>query len=155
MEDFIEIRSIQFKRGKKATLEKELVGDNKLKNGEPAYETDRLNAHDIAKLKIGDGVHDYKDLPYVSVSIEVLNAIKSDLEHTAHVAQDNIAAAAAHAESAYHRATELLAPANLNARVGAALQAQFVFISRSAYNKESFDPDPDIYYFVYEDQEGD
>ena len=56
----LEIKNIQFKRGKKAVLEEKLVA-GKLgvpKSGEPIYETD------TRKLKIGDGVTSYKDLPY-------------------------------------------------------------------------------------------
>ena len=37
-----------------------LVGDNKPTVAEPIYELD------TGKLKIGDGIHDYKDLPYLS-----------------------------------------------------------------------------------------
>lgn len=57
----LEIKDIQFKRGKKAVLESQLVAE-KLgvpKNGEPVYESD------TRKLKIGDGNTSYKDLPYV------------------------------------------------------------------------------------------
>lgn len=56
----LEIKNIQFKRGKKAVLEEKLVV-GKLgvpKSGEPIYETD------TRKLKIGDGKTSYKDLPY-------------------------------------------------------------------------------------------
>jgi hypothetical protein len=56
----LEIKNIQFKRGKKAVLEEKLVA-GKLgvpKSGEPIYETD------TRKLKIGDGKTSYKDLPY-------------------------------------------------------------------------------------------
>lgn len=51
--------TIQFKRGKKEALEKILVGDNRPKNGEPAFEID------TGQLKIGTGQQDYIDLPYV------------------------------------------------------------------------------------------
>ena len=56
----LEIKNIQFKRGKKAVLEEKLVEGilGVPKNGEPIYETD------TRKLKIGDGVTSYKDLPY-------------------------------------------------------------------------------------------
>lgn len=63
------IDSIQFKRGTKAALEAKLISKSKgglgvLLNGEPAFE---VSANSKAgKLKIGDGVHDYKDLPYVA-----------------------------------------------------------------------------------------
>lgn len=56
----LEIKDIQFKRGKKAVLEDKLV-ENKLgvpKAGEPIYETD------TGKLKIGDGKTAYIDLTY-------------------------------------------------------------------------------------------
>lgn len=54
--------TFQFKRGKKATLEAKLVGVNKPLVGEPIFETD------TNKLKIGNGIDDYKDLPYISGS---------------------------------------------------------------------------------------
>lgn len=56
------IQQIQFKRGRKAALEAVLTRDKKsvLLLGEPAYETD------TKQLKIGDGISDYKDLPYIS-----------------------------------------------------------------------------------------
>jgi hypothetical protein len=56
----LEIKNIQFKRGKKAILEEKLVAD-KLgvpNSGEPIYETD------TRKLKIGDGITAYRELPY-------------------------------------------------------------------------------------------
>lgn len=52
--------SIQFKRGIKSLLEARLTGDNKPLEGEPVYELD------TGKLKIGDGLHNYVDLPYIS-----------------------------------------------------------------------------------------
>lgn len=60
------IQQIQFKRGRKAVLEAVLTRDKKsvLLLGEPAYETD------TGQLKIGDGISDYKDLPYISGSSE-------------------------------------------------------------------------------------
>jgi hypothetical protein len=56
----VEIKNIQFKRGKKAILEEKLVADNLgvPANGEPIYETDS------GKLKIGNGLTAYIDLPY-------------------------------------------------------------------------------------------
>lgn len=54
------IQKIQFKRGLKVNLENLLVGDNKPTVAEPIYELD------TGKLKLGDGIHDYKDLPYLS-----------------------------------------------------------------------------------------
>jgi hypothetical protein len=56
----LEIKNIQFKRGKKAVLEEKLVEGilGVPKSGEPIYETD------TKKLKIGDGSTSYRDLPY-------------------------------------------------------------------------------------------
>ena len=56
------IQQIQFKRGRKAVLEAVLTKEKKsvLLLGEPAYETD------TGRLKIGDGISDYKYLAYVS-----------------------------------------------------------------------------------------
>ena len=74
----LEIKNIQFKRGKKAVLEDKLVA-GKLgvpKSGEPIYETDS------GKLKIGDGKTSYKDLHYFggegSSTIDVPNFIIQD-----------------------------------------------------------------------------
>lgn len=56
------INTIQFKRGKKATLDSRLIASDLgiPKVGEPVYETD------TKRFKIGDGVNAYKDLPYFS-----------------------------------------------------------------------------------------
>ena len=56
------IQQIQFKRGRKDVLEAVLTKDKKsvLLLGEPAYETD------TKRLKIGDGISDYRDLAYIS-----------------------------------------------------------------------------------------
>lgn len=54
------ITSIQFKRGTKIALERELVDSRKPSKGEPIWELD------TNKLKIGDGVNDYIDLDYLS-----------------------------------------------------------------------------------------
>ena len=56
------IQQIQFKRGRRAVLEAVLTKEKKsvLLLGEPAYETD------TKRLKIGDGISDYKDLVYIS-----------------------------------------------------------------------------------------
>ena len=56
------ISSIQFKRGTCAALTAKLTSKalGVLLEGEPALETDTF------KLKVGDGVKDYADLPYVS-----------------------------------------------------------------------------------------
>lgn len=55
------INLIQFKRGSKAALERELqeVNNKRPASGEPIFEIDS------GSLKIGDGVHDYKDLTYI------------------------------------------------------------------------------------------
>ena len=60
----ITIKTIQFKRGSKATLKSKLVdGDLGVPAaGEPIFERDNN------KLKIGDGVHDYAHLPYLTGS---------------------------------------------------------------------------------------
>lgn len=55
----IEISLIQLKRGTKANLERVLRGDKKPAKGEPIWETDTNT------LKLGDGVHNYIDLPYI------------------------------------------------------------------------------------------
>ena len=58
-----QIKNIQFKRGLKAALESKLTAnDSVLKAGEPAFESD------TGQLKIGDGIHDYSDLPYVGAA---------------------------------------------------------------------------------------
>ena len=54
------ITSIQFKRGLKEALETVLVGANKPLKGEPIWESD------TNKLKIGNGIDNYADLPYIS-----------------------------------------------------------------------------------------
>lgn len=56
----LEIKNIQFKRGKKAVLEAKLVEGvlGVPTSGEPIYETD------TKKLKIGDGSTSYRDLSY-------------------------------------------------------------------------------------------
>lgn len=59
------ISTIQFKRGKKEALERVLVGeDSRPLAGEPIFESD------TNKFKIGDGKSDYKDLPYISGSVQ-------------------------------------------------------------------------------------
>ena len=63
----ITISTIQFKRGKKEALERALVGKNILLSGEPVFEID------TNKFKIGDGKSEYKDLPYVSESVQLDN----------------------------------------------------------------------------------
>jgi len=59
-----EIKTIQFKRGRKAVLEAKLKAGELgvLLAGEPAWETD------LGGLKIGDGVNAYADLPYITGS---------------------------------------------------------------------------------------
>ena len=59
------ITSIQFKRGEKLALEAVLVGANKPLKGEPVWESD------TNKLKIGDGINNYANLPYISGGSEV------------------------------------------------------------------------------------
>lgn len=77
----LEIKNIQFKRGKKAVLEEKLVAGNLgvPKDGEPIYETNTRS------LKIGDGHTSYKDLPYFggksdsgNVSLDIPNFIIQD-----------------------------------------------------------------------------
>ena len=58
----VSIERIQFKRGEKSALEAYLVGDRIPKNGEPIFETD------TNRMKFGDGVRAYVDLPYFNVS---------------------------------------------------------------------------------------
>ena len=60
----VTISTIQFKRGKKEALERALVGKNILLSGEPVFEID------TNKFKIGDGKSEYKDLPYISDSVQ-------------------------------------------------------------------------------------
>ena len=56
------IKTIQFKRGTKASLEAKLTHDvlGVPLAGEPIFETD------MGQLKIGDGIRPYKDLPYIT-----------------------------------------------------------------------------------------
>ena len=66
MANDLKIKTIQFKRGIKSILEAKLI-DTDLgvpAAGEPIFETD------TGKLKIGDGVTSYKDLPYFGGSTE-------------------------------------------------------------------------------------
>ena len=63
----VTISTIQFKRGKKEALERALVGKNILLSGEPVFEID------TNRFKIGDGKSEYKDLPYVSESVQLDN----------------------------------------------------------------------------------
>lgn len=60
------IKSIKFKRGTKESLERLLIDDKKPLAGEPIFETDTY------KLKIGDGYTDYKDLPYIDYSGDIV-----------------------------------------------------------------------------------
>ena len=53
------IESLQLKRGTREALEKILVGDKKPLAGEPIYESD------TNRIKIGDGINEYKNLPYL------------------------------------------------------------------------------------------
>lgn len=54
------ITSVKFKRGNRNILENALVGSAKPARGEPIWE---INTN---KLKIGDGIHNYADLPYIT-----------------------------------------------------------------------------------------
>ena len=56
------IQQIKLKRGLKANLILKLTGENVLLAGEPAFETD------TGQLKIGNGVNNYIDLPYVGAA---------------------------------------------------------------------------------------
>jgi len=61
MSETITIKTVQFNRGSKAKLSERLVASDLgvLQAGEPAFETD------TGQLKIGNGVSNYVDLPYV------------------------------------------------------------------------------------------
>ena len=63
MED---IKTIQFRRGKKATLEARLTKDDL---GVPLA-SEPIHEYDTGKLKFGDGVTSYRDLPYFGGSGE-------------------------------------------------------------------------------------
>ena len=69
MADEVVIKTIQFKRGSKETLERRLVaGDLGVPlAGEPIFEFDK-NDPTTGKLKIGNGISSYKNLPYISGS---------------------------------------------------------------------------------------
>lgn len=71
------IDSVQFKRGRKETLEKKLTKDalGVLLPGEPAFEIDTGN------LKIGNGISDYSELPYIKGNLEDSFLITSPLEN--------------------------------------------------------------------------
>ena len=58
----IAINSIQLRRGTQNALETVLISDRKPLAGEPIWESD------TNRLKIGNGVNNYIDLPYVSGS---------------------------------------------------------------------------------------
>ena len=61
-EQDVKIKTIQFKRGLKTSLEAKLTAEvlGIPFAGEPIFETD------TGKLKIGDGINSYVDLPYIS-----------------------------------------------------------------------------------------
>ena len=61
-EQDVKIKTIQFKRGLKTSLEAKLTTEvlGIPLAGEPIFETD------TGKLKIGDGINSYVDLPYIS-----------------------------------------------------------------------------------------
>jgi hypothetical protein len=71
-----EIKTIQFKRGKKKVLEARLVAGDL---GVPMA-SEPIHEYDTGKLKIGDGVTPYKDLPYFgdSTSSEDSNFVIQD-----------------------------------------------------------------------------
>ena len=58
------ISNIQFKRGTKSALESKLAGELKPLKGEPIWEIDSN------KIRIGDGINDYKDLPYINMTAD-------------------------------------------------------------------------------------
>lgn len=76
-EQDVKIKTIQFKRGLKTSLEAKLTAEvlGIPLAGEPIFEMD------TGKLKIGDGIHNYKDLPYLqgsSVDSDLPNFIIQD-----------------------------------------------------------------------------
>jgi hypothetical protein len=60
-QDNLKVKTIQFKRGIKSILEAKLVATELgvPAAGEPIFETD------TGKLKIGDGIRPYAELPYI------------------------------------------------------------------------------------------
>lgn len=70
----VKIDLLQIKRGSKAALERTLAGEKRLIDGEPAFEKD------TGKLKVGNGVQDYKDLPYVASGSSSSNQIFFDIK---------------------------------------------------------------------------
>ena len=152
MTDTIKITSIQFKRGKKATLEAQLVGKNRLKEGEPAYETDTIT-NGIAKIKIGDGIHDYKKLPYISVSTDELNhiadGIVTDFSTIANRKANEMRRAVGDAQTAADRAEEAAQAVNdIPARVQEWINNKFQYITIEEYNNLPDGPDPETFYFI-------
>lgn len=63
------ITSLQFKRGNKADLTSVLVGESRPFKGEPIWEID------TNRLKIGDGITDYGNLPYATGEAEDLGLV--------------------------------------------------------------------------------
>lgn len=61
------ISSIQFKRGAKVDLERIFVGEKRPSAGEPLWELD------TNRFKIGDGLHDYAELPYLADGSDATN----------------------------------------------------------------------------------
>jgi hypothetical protein len=58
-------RGIKPFRGTRKRAEEELVGDNKLQKGEVFFEVPDTGAGTgKGKIKMGDGKHNYSDLPY-------------------------------------------------------------------------------------------
>ena len=59
------LRQLIPRRGTRKSAENNLVGDNKLEEGEIFFEIPDTGAGTgKGKIKMGDGIHDYSDLPY-------------------------------------------------------------------------------------------
>ena len=68
------IKVIQIKRGFNAKLTEVCRGANKPADGEPIFEID------TGKLKFGDGIHDYGDLPYFDTGeVEIEGAVDGQI----------------------------------------------------------------------------
>lgn len=148
MIETISIQNIQFKRGKHATLVRELVNDKILKAGEPAYETD------TGKLKIGDGIHNYADLAYINVSVEELNravAAAQAAERGANTAANNANTYSVDARQAAARAEHAeQVVKDIPDQVKEYIEHKFWYGTLEEYNDlvEQGRIDPDSFYFV-------